>query len=67
MYRRHLLVYPRPSQDDATLVYPVAQYDHDEGSAVSAGFLGIDTAGELYLPTKADGWVRKLVAAPARD
>ena len=43
-------MYPRPSQDDATLVYPVAQYDHDEGSAVSAGFLGIDTAGELYLP-----------------
>ena len=134
------LVYPRPPQDDAALVYPVAQYDHDEGNAVGGGFvyrgdgipelqgkyifadfplgrvfyidaddldsdrlaeikelrlqfggrehdlidvasfpntydrgnrvdlhLGIDTAGELYLLTKADGWVRKLVAAPARD
>ena len=28
--------------------------------------LGIDSAGELYLLTKADGWVRKLGPAPAR-
>ena len=132
-------VYPRPSQDESKLVYPVAQYDHDEGNAVSGGFvyrgdgipelqgkyvfsdfvrgrvlfinaeklesdqpveikelrlllggrerdlidiagypntydtgkrvdsrLGIDTAGELYLLTKGDGWVRKLVPARVR-
>ena len=28
--------------------------------------LGIDSVGELYLLTKGDGWVRKLVRAPAR-
>ena len=28
--------------------------------------LGIDSAGELYLLTKGDGWVRKLVPAPPR-
>ena len=28
--------------------------------------LGIDSAGELYLLTKSDGWVRKLEPAPAR-
>ena len=131
-------VYPRPSQDER-FVYPVAQYDHDEGSAVGGGFvyrgqailelrgkyvfaefprgrvfafdadaldadqpvaitevrllfggseqdlvdvagfpntygpgnrvdlrLGIDSVGELYLLTKGDGWVRKLVPAPSR-
>ena len=131
-------VYPRPSQDDREFVYPVAQYDHDEGNVVSGGFvyrgsaipelqdkyvfsdlalgrvlfidaeeldlarpaeiqelrlvigdrerdlvdvagfpntygqgnrvdlrLGIDSTGELYLLTKGDGWVRKLVPAPA--
>ena len=129
-------VYPLPSPDDPDFVYPVAQYDHDEGRAVSGGFvyrgigipelqgkyvftdfplarvfvidadalesgqpaqitelqlviadqerdlvdvggfpntydtgnrndtrLGIDSAGELYLLTKGDGWVRKLVRA----
>ena len=132
-------VYPPPAQDDQPFVYPVAQYDHDEGNAISGGFvyrgsaipdlrgkyvftdfprgrvfyidadalvpgqlaeirelrlvldgqerdlaeavgfpntygpgdradarLGIDSAGELYLLTKSDGWVRKLEPAPAR-
>ena len=131
-------VYPRPAQDEHPFVYPVAQYDHDEGYAISGGFvyrgqaipamrgkyvftdfprgrvlyidadtlvpgqlseirelrlvvdgqerdlvdvagipntyargdrvdarLGIDSAGELYLLTKSDGWVRKL--EPARE
>ena len=31
------LVYPLP-EDDTGYTYPVAQYDHDEGSAVSGGF-----------------------------
>ena len=131
--------YPRPSVDDRELVYPVAQYDHDEGNAVGGGFvyrgrmipelrgkyvfadfprgrlltidtdmldadqpveiievrlviggreqdlvdvagfpntyapgnrvdlrLGTDSANELYLLTKGDGWVRKLVPTPPR-
>ena len=131
-------VFPRPSEDESEFVYPVAQYDHDEGNVVSGGFvyrgsaipelqgkyvfsemalgrllfidtealdparpaeikelrliigdrerdlvevagfpntcgprkrvdlrLGIDSKGELYLLTKGDGWVRKLVPAPA--
>lgn len=32
------LVYPLPA-DDAHYTYPVVQYDHDEGSAVSGGFV----------------------------
>lgn len=32
------LVYPLPSKKDK-YTYPVAQYDHDEGSAVSGGFV----------------------------
>ena len=132
-------VYPPPAQDEQPFVYPVAQYDHDEGNAISGGFvyrgraipelqgkyvftdfprgrvfyidadtlapgqlaeirelrlvldgqerdlaeavgfpntygpgdradarLGIDSAGELYLLTKSDGWVRKLEPARAR-
>ena len=132
-------VYPRPARDEIEFVYPVAQYDHDEGNAIGGGFvyrgraipelqgmyvfadfargrllafdadaldaaqtaeitevrlvlggseqdlvdvagfpntygrgdrvdlrLGIDSAGQLYLLTKGDGWVRKLVPAPAR-
>ena len=132
-------LYPRPAEDEQPLVYPVAQYDHDEGHAVSGGYvyrgraipelqgkylftdfptgrvfyidadglvpgelaeirelrlivdgqeqdladavghrnpydpglradarLGIDSAGELYLLTKADGWVRKLQPVRAR-
>ncbi len=132
-------VYPRPSEGDREFVYPVAQYDHDEGNAVGGGFvyrglaipelrgkyvfadfprgrllaidadtldteqpveitevrlviggreqdlidvagfpntygpgnrvdlrLGTDSAHELYLLTKGDGWVRKLVPAPPR-
>ncbi|NND33158.1 MAG: c-type cytochrome [Saprospiraceae bacterium] len=31
------LVYPLP-EDDGDFTYPVAQYDHDEGTAVSGGF-----------------------------
>lgn len=31
------LVYPLPA-DDAGYTYPVAQYDHDEGNAISGGF-----------------------------
>ena len=132
-------LYPRPAEDEQPLVYPVAQYDHDEGHAVSGGYvyrgraipelqgkylftdfprgrvfyidadglvpgelaeirelrliidgqeqdladavghrnpydpglradarLGIDSTGELYLLTKADGWVRKLEPVRAR-
>ena len=130
-------VYPRP-EDKRDLIYPVAQYDHDEGFAVGSGFayrgdaipalqgkyifadivrgrvfyietdmltpgnpapikelrisfggqertlkevagypntyrdpgslrvdlrLGMDGEGELYLLTKGDGWIRKLVGA----
>ena len=32
------LVYPLP-EDDAGYTYPVVQYDHDEGSAISGGFV----------------------------
>ena len=129
-------LYPLPSPDDGDFVYPVAQYDHDEGNAIGGGFvyrgqaipelrgkfvfaefprgrllaidadgldpdglatitevrlvldgreqnlvdvagfpntygpgnrvdlrLGTDSAGELYLLTKGDGAVRKLVPA----
>ena len=131
--------YARPSVDDRQFVYPVAQYDHDEGNAVGGGFvyrgrmiaelrgkyvfadfprgrllaidadaldaaqpveiievrlviegreqdlvdvagfpntygpgnrvdlrLGTDSVGELYLLTKGDGWVRKLVPTTPR-
>ena len=130
-------VFPLPSTDEELFVYPVAQYDHDEGYAIGSGFvyrgaaipalrgryvfadiargrvftietnalrpghptpikelrltfdgkeralidlvgygntyhggvradlrLGVDAAGELYLLTKGDGWIRKLVAIP---
>ena len=126
--------FARPTADDRAFVYPIAQYDHDEGNAVGGGFvyqgqaipqlrgkyvfadfprgrllsietdaiddeqtaeiieirlvidgreqdlvevagfpntygpgnrvdlrLGTDSMGELYLLTKGDGWVRKLV------
>ena len=133
-------VFARPPKDPLPFVYPVAQYDHDEGFAIAGGFvyqgeaipalrgkyvftdvakgrvfaiatdalrpgdpvpieelriafdgqvravadvagftntyhgpehpradlrLGLDHAGELYLLTKGDGWIRKLV--PASD
>jgi len=32
------LVYPLPD-DDSGYTYPVAQYDHDEGNAISGGFV----------------------------
>ena len=129
-------VFERPETDPVPFVYPVAQYDHDEGFAIAGGFvyrgdaiaelrgryvfsdiargrlfamgvdsltpgkpavieeirltfdgvekdlvdvagfentyhgpdhprvdlrLGIDHLGELYLLTKGDGWIRKLV------
>ena len=130
-------VFPLPPTDEELFVYPVAQYDHDEGYAIGSGFvyrgaaipslrgryvfaditrgriftietnalrpghpapieelrltfdgeeralidvagyentyhggvradlrLGTDAAGELYLLTKGDGWIRKLVAIP---
>lgn len=130
-------VFPLPPTDEELFVYPVAQYDHDEGYAIGSGFvyrgvgipslrgryvfaditrgriftiatdalrpghptpieelrltfdgeeralldlvgfgntyhggvradlrLGLDAAGELYLLTKGDGWIRKLVAVP---
>ena len=127
-------LFPRPA-DEQPFVYPVAQYDHDEGNAISSGFvyrgksikelrgkylfadivrgrvfyfavkdiepghpaelrelrikfggkereiidvagyentyapatkradlrLGIDDDGEIYLLTKGDGWIRKLM------
>ena len=131
-------VYERPETDPEPFVYPVAQYDHDEGFAIAGGFvyrgdaipelrgkyvfsdiargrvfaidaeglqpgkpaiieeirlvfdgeekdlvdvagfantyhgpdhprtdlrLGLDHLGELYLLTKGDGWIRKLVPA----
>ena len=31
--------YSRPPADDREFVYPVAQYDHDEGNAVGGGFV----------------------------
>jgi glucose/arabinose dehydrogenase len=31
-------VYPRP-EDEQVFVYPVAQFDHDEGNAISSGFV----------------------------
>ena len=131
-------VFPLPPTDEELFVYPVAQYDHDEGYAIGSGFvyrgaaipalrgryvfaditlgrvftittdalrpghptpieelrltfdgeerslleivgfgntyhggvradlrLGLDAAGELYLLTKGDGWIRKLVAMPS--
>ncbi len=34
------LPYPLPPNDDALgFTYPVAQYDHDEGNAISGGFV----------------------------
>jgi len=32
-------VYPLPADDNPDYVYPVAQYDHDEGKAISSGFV----------------------------
>ena len=37
--RRPGRTYPRPSQDDHPFVYPVAQYDHDDGNAIGGGFV----------------------------
>jgi glucose/arabinose dehydrogenase len=32
-------VYARPAKDSVAYTYPVAQYDHDEGNAISGGFV----------------------------
>ena len=32
-------LYSRPAEDEQPFVYPVAQYDHDEGYAISGGFV----------------------------
>jgi glucose/arabinose dehydrogenase/mono/diheme cytochrome c family protein len=32
-------VFPRPPQDAIAYTYPAAQYDHDEGNAISGGFV----------------------------
>jgi glucose/arabinose dehydrogenase len=32
-------VFPRPDKDEAEFLYPVAQYDHDEGRGISGGFV----------------------------
>ena len=32
-------VYQRPASDPEEFIYPVAQYDHDEGNAVGSGFV----------------------------
>ena len=32
-------VWPLPEEDDANFIYPVAQYDHDEGSAIGGGYV----------------------------
>lgn len=32
-------VYALPASDDQALIYPVAQYDHDEGHVIGGGFL----------------------------
>lgn len=32
-------VYPRPETDPTPFIYPVAQYDHDEGFAIGGGFV----------------------------
>lgn len=32
-------VYPLPQTDEAEFIYPVAQFDHDEGNAIGSGFV----------------------------
>ena len=39
IYANPELVYPLPEKDEISYTYPVIQYDHDEGSAVSGGFV----------------------------
>ena len=135
----HGPVFPLPANDPASFIYPVAQYDHDEGFAVGGGYvyrgtvaalrgkyvftdfprgrvftidagalrpgesaridelrltidgreqdlvdvagfyntytggqrvdarLGTDHDGELYVLTKGDGWIRKLVGPAAPE
>lgn len=49
-------VYPPPETDPAPFIYPVAQYDHDEGFAISGGFVyrgeGIAALRGKYLFTE---------------
>ena len=37
-FRGNRPVYPRPATDPEPFVYPVAQYDHDEGYAIGGGY-----------------------------
>lgn len=37
-FSRNRPVYPRPATDPQPFVYPVAQYDHDEGYAIGGGY-----------------------------
>ena len=37
------LVYPLPAEEDARYTDPIIQYDHDEGSAISGGFVYMGT------------------------
>lgn len=32
-------VYPLPEEDEQDFIYPVAQFDHDEGNAIGSGFV----------------------------
>ena len=38
-FRANRPVYPRPATDAEPFVYPVAQYDHDEGYAIGGGYV----------------------------
>ena len=45
--------FARPTTDDQEFVYPIAQYDHDEGNAVGGGFVYQAVSyTHLTLPTK---------------
>ena len=45
----------------------IAACDHNAGWLRVDARLGIDAVGELYLLTKGDGWIRKLVSLPRAD
>jgi len=39
VYANPEVVYPLPEKDSIPYTYPVAQYDHDDGNAISGGFV----------------------------
>ncbi len=39
VYANTEVVYPLPEKDSIPYTYPVAQYDHDDGNAISGGFV----------------------------